>query len=343
MVSFRTTTACVLRVFPNRLTDLFRSSRGGSHQRWYGGYGSSPTASAETVGPEVGVGGRRRARSGSSSGSGSSSRSVSSSSAARSGSSSSSRASSSRGKRRRPSGGRPLAICVRNLPQRSSDSSLKDGLFHEYKKHGKVSCVKVVGANQDRYAVVRFKKASDAEKALEVSQDKLFFGCKISVAPYQGADADDDESRPYETDLDEFHPKATRTLFVGNLDKDATAATLRDKFKHFGKIVEIDVKKQSGGAAGYAFCQYANISSVVEAIRNMDGEHVGGSRVKLGFGKSMATSCIWIDGVTESSEKQVFAHCTRIGAVTQVTPPPSFCFASLRSLSTRPNRSFFSS
>lgn len=157
------------------------------------------------------------------------------------------------------------------------------------------------------------------DKALEVSQDKLFFGCKISVGPYQGMDVEDNESRPYETDLDEFHPKATRTLFVGNLEKDVTPALLREKFKHFGKIIEIDIKKQSGGSPGYAFCQYANISSVVDAIRSMDGEHVGGSRVKLGFGKSMATNCVWIDGVNEHTEKQVFTLCENIGPVVQVS------------------------
>ncbi|KAH9630293.1 hypothetical protein HF086_012478 [Spodoptera exigua] len=200
--------------------------------------------------------------------------------------------------------GRPLAICVRNLPTRSTDSSLKDGLYHEYKKHGKVVWVKVVGQNADRYAVVRFKKPSDVEKALEVSQDKLFFGCKISVAPHQSCDEDADSAKPYETDIDEYHPKATRTLFIGNLEKDVTQQQLRDKFKHFGRIIEIDIKKGSSGGAGYAFCQYASISSVVEAIRAMDGENVGGSRVKLGFGKPVATTCVWVDGLTEHTEKQ---------------------------------------
>lgn len=38
------------------------------------------------------------------------------------------------------------------------DTSLKDGLFHEYKKHGKVTMVKVIGQGTDRYAVVCFKK-----------------------------------------------------------------------------------------------------------------------------------------------------------------------------------------
>ncbi|RVE49796.1 hypothetical protein evm_005526 [Chilo suppressalis] len=214
--------------------------------------------------------------------------------------------------------GRPLAICVRNLPTRSTDSSLKDGLYHEYKKHGKVVWVKVVGQNADRYAVVRFKKPSDVEKALEVSQDKLFFGCKISVAPHQSCDEDADSAKPYETDIDEYHPKATRTLFIGNLEKDVTQQQLREKFKHFGRIIEIDIKKGSGGGAGYAFCQYASISSVVEAIRAMDGEYVGGSRVKLGFGKPVATTCVWVDGLTEHTEKQVLGAISRCGAATSV-------------------------
>lgn len=76
-----------------------------------------------------------------------------------------------------------------------SDTSLKDGLFHEYKKYGKVMCVKVVGSGADRYGIVVFKKADDVEKALQISHDKLFFGCKIDVAPYHGQNVDDNEFR----------------------------------------------------------------------------------------------------------------------------------------------------
>lgn len=47
----------------------------------------------------------------------------------------------------------------------------------------------------------------------------------------------------------------------------------------------------------------------MEAIRAMDGENVGGSRVKLGFGKPVATTCVWVDGLTEHTEKQVITLC----------------------------------
>lgn len=212
---------------------------------------------------------------------------------------------------------RPLAICVKNLPLRSSDTSLKDGLFHEYKKHGKVTWVKVVGQNHERYALVCFKKPEDVEKALEVSQDKLFFGCKIEVQPYQGYDVDDNEFRPYEAEIDEYQSKSTRTLFIGNLEKNVTVAELRKAFEVFGEILEIDIKKQ--GSSPYAFCQYADIVSVVKAVRKMDGEHFGSTRIKLGFGKSMPTTCVWLDGIMDGvSEHYLTQQFSRFGTVQKV-------------------------
>lgn len=32
-------------------------------------------------------------------------------------------------------------------------------------------------------------------------------------------------------------------------------------------------------------------------MRSMDGEHLGANRIKLGFGKSMPTLCVWVDGI----------------------------------------------
>lgn len=151
-----------------------------------------------------------------------------------------------------------------------------------------------------------------------MSHDKLFFGCKIEVAPYQGFDVEDNEFRPYEAELDEYHPKSTRTLFIGNLEKDITASELRKHFDCFGEIIEIDIKKQ--GVNAYAFCQYSDIISVVKAMRQMDGEHLGSNRIKLGFGKSMPTNCVWIDGISDSvSENHLTTQFSRFGPVQQVS------------------------
>jgi RNA recognition motif-containing protein len=37
--------------------------------------------------------------------------------------------------------------------------------------------------------------------------------------------------------LDEHHPKATRTLFVGNLEKDISNQELRERFLKYGDIL----------------------------------------------------------------------------------------------------------
>lgn len=50
----------------------------------------------------------------------------------------------------------------------------------------------------------------------------------------------------------------------------------------------------------------------------MDGEYVGASRVKLGFGKPVATTCVWVDGLTEHTEKQVLSCVSRCGGATSV-------------------------
>ena len=63
-------------------------------------------------------------------------------------------------------------------------------------------------------------------------------------------------------------------------------------------LQEIEIKKQN--QATFAFCQYADIKSVVRAMRQMDGEHLGSNRIKLGFGKCMPSRCVWLDGVSEA-------------------------------------------
>ena len=126
-----------------------------------------------------------------------------------------------------------------------TDTSLRDGLFHEYKRFGKVMSVTLKGEKEQRIAVVTFKKADDAQKAYEQSIGHVFFGKKIQVQQHNGFNEHDEDFKPPEAELDEYHHKSTRTLFVGNLDTGIEAEILQDVFRHYGHILVsyIDIRK----------------------------------------------------------------------------------------------------
>ncbi|XP_042333863.1 msx2-interacting protein isoform X2 [Sceloporus undulatus] len=212
-----------------------------------------------------------------------------------------------------------FGIKVQNLPVRSTDTSLKDGLFHEFKKYGKVTSVQIHGASEERYGLVFFRQQEDQEKALGASKGKLFFGMQIEVTAWIGPETEsENEFRPLDERIDEFHPKATRTLFIGNLEKTTTYHDLRNIFQRFGGIVDIDIKKVNG-VPQYAFLQYCDIASVCKAIKKMDGEYLGNNRLKLGFGKSMPTNCVWLDGLsTNVTDQYLTRHFCRYGPVVKV-------------------------
>ena len=117
--------------------------------------------------------------------------------------------------------------------------------------------------------------------------------------------------------VDQFHAKANRTLLVGNISKEVCfgqnceelktifltqvlSSEIHDRFKEFGEIIEIDIKKLD-----YALVQFADIVSVVKAIRIVDGELIAGQRVRLSFGLSVATKCVWCDGVGPDVTEQM--------------------------------------
>nr|XP_055073310.1 msx2-interacting protein isoform X1 [Misgurnus anguillicaudatus] len=214
---------------------------------------------------------------------------------------------------------RSFGIRVQNLPTRSTDTSLKDGLFHEFKKYGKVTSVQIHGASEERYGLVFFRQQEDQEKALNVSKGKLFFGMMIEVTAWNGPETEsENEFRPLDGRIDEFHPKATRTLFIGNLEKTTNYQQLLDVFQRFGEVVDIDIKRVNG-VPQYAFVQYSDIASVCKAIKKMDGEYLGANRLKLGFGKSMPTACVWLDGLSSNITEQFLTRqFCRYGPVAKI-------------------------
>uniref|UniRef100_A0A1I8IX52 RRM domain-containing protein n=1 Tax=Macrostomum lignano TaxID=282301 RepID=A0A1I8IX52_9PLAT len=143
---------------------------------------------------------------------------------------------------------RTLKIC--NLPDRLSDASLQSGLYHEFRRLGRILGVQLHGGIlEDRYATVMYRRADDAERALETTRaGKHYCGANLSVkragrfrpcgvASTAAAAAASSSRRFYFFSPDEYHPRATRTLFVGNLDpKTVWETDLRDALSRFGNV-----------------------------------------------------------------------------------------------------------
>ncbi len=93
----------------------------------------------------------------------------------------------------------------------------------------------------------------------------------------------------------------TRTLFVGNLERDIRESKLKEVFGRYGTIEEskkidfqlkkrmnafcdlVDLKvPQSSSKRAYAFIQYENMDMAYDARRAMDGHFIGKADCKIG-------------------------------------------------------------
>lgn len=255
------------------------------------------------------------------------------------------------------------AILVRNLPARPSDLSLQTSLYHEYQKRMGlgVLAVRVAASGRcGRFAVIYFSTMGDVNRALErtSSANKAAAANNVNDSSSSqpptnpnfsgllaGAEAEvfladeeviDDKRlfyRPSDSELDEFHPRATRSLYAGNLPKEVVMSDLHEKFGKCGEILEIDLNKRS-----YALIQFDNVTSVVKAIKQFDGEPfaaaaaaaaasvpassptVSAGKLKLAFGGVKPTKCVWCHGfngevVTEKVLSQEFGRFGKINDV----------------------------
>ena len=74
--------------------------------------------------------------------------------------------------------------------------------------------------------------------------------------------------KPLDSEIEEYHPKATKTLFVGGLNRDVAESAVREMFGRFGEILDVDIKK-SPAAAMAAFA--AGCEHVTRATKKREG------------------------------------------------------------------------
>uniref|UniRef100_A0A8C0BRH6 RRM domain-containing protein n=1 Tax=Buteo japonicus TaxID=224669 RepID=A0A8C0BRH6_9AVES len=102
--------------------------------------------------------------------------------------------------------------------------------------------------------------------------------------------------------MPEDDQRATRNLFIGNLDHNVSEVELRRAFEKYGIIEEVVIKRPARGQGGaYAFLKFQNLDMAHRAKVAMSGRVVGRNPIKIGYGKANPTTRLWVGGLGPST------------------------------------------
>jgi len=124
---------------------------------------------------------------------------------------------------------------------------------------------------------------------------------------------------------------ATRTLFVGNVDPDISISDLKAVFEEFGIVEDVDIKKPpTGNGNPYAFVRYFNLNMAHTAKVKLSGKFIGPYQCKIGYGKPVPCSSVWIGNVGPWISKHTLTReFERFGSVERFVWPEGRDFAYL--------------
>jgi len=116
-----------------------------------------------------------------------------------------------------------------------------------------------------------------------------------------------------------INPRATRTLFVGNLDHSISKEELMSTFEHWGAIDDIDIKRPPNGIPAYAFIKYLELEAASAAKSQMFGKEINGRPIKVGYGKTLPSTMLWIGGLGQwCTTEMLNREFDRFGALRKI-------------------------
>ncbi|KAL7643043.1 UNVERIFIED_CONTAM: hypothetical protein RMT77_006332 [Armadillidium vulgare] len=118
----------------------------------------------------------------------------------------------------------------------------------------------------------------------------------------------------------EDDPLSTRTLFAGNLEINITEEELRRIFGRYGIVDDIDIKRPPPGTGNaYAFVRFQNLDMAHRAKIELSGQYIGKFQCKIGYGKVMPTTRVWVGGLGPwTSLTQLNQEFDRFGAIKKI-------------------------
>jgi RNA-binding protein 15 len=118
----------------------------------------------------------------------------------------------------------------------------------------------------------------------------------------------------------EDDPLATRTLFAGNLEINISDDELKRIFGKYGIVDDIDIKRPPPGTGNaFAFVRYQTLDMAHRAKVELSGQYIGKFQCKIGYGKAIATTRIWVGGLGAwTSVTQLEREFDRFGAIKKI-------------------------
>jgi len=90
--------------------------------------------------------------------------------------------------------------------------------------------------------------------------------------------------------------ESNSTLYIGSMDASVKALDLKRLFNNFGYVLDVEIKHPSSMLC-FAFVHFLTMDMACLAKREMDGKPIGRSVPKLGFGRLVASSSLWVGGL----------------------------------------------
>ncbi|VBB29844.1 unnamed protein product, partial [Acanthocheilonema viteae] len=225
-------------------------------------------------------------------------------------------------------------IYVSNLPSSRTEGFLRDGLTNFFKKFGKVVHIMFEtesGPNfvEQRRALIIFQRLIDVDKLKDVHH---LFGLRLKIrfashaavteahSTYLATNgqeclsSQDSTAIPSSSTVDALASRASRTLYVGGLERRTTDDSLRSRFSCFGHILETEVKNWESPSP-FAFIQFADIHSVVCAINayaQSAHSSSGKSKLKMNWGRTIVSNKIWIGELPSSCSSDYLREKIRV-------------------------------
>ncbi|XP_066451041.1 putative RNA-binding protein 15B [Eleutherodactylus coqui] len=221
-------------------------------------------------------------------------------------------------------------LLISNLGSALPEPLLEDWLFRHFQRFGEISVKLSHTPDLGRVAYINFRRPAEARQARHAKLRPLLYDRPLLVEPvftqqpsrplplssatlptprhlllapalssssstsaeayYQSLyEANDD----HEQLAPEDDHRATRNLFIGNLDYNVSEADLRRAFDKYGPIEKVVIKRPARGqGAAYGFLKFQNLDMAHRAKLAMSGRLLGRNAMKIGYDKQIDLSTV---------------------------------------------------